>query len=632
MKKHNHAAVRQRHIKVSIADLTLKGHNRGTIKPDQPVNGSSNEINDEIEMDGLQGRSAEEPVHDGRRQAGVGDEDAERDRTPRDPDERISGPDSSIDLAPTMVLSVPARGVPSTRAPVDDDWPAEDVSVVDWRPDPSVGLASLGFIRKTLRRRVRVWGAIALIGLLAGAGYLKERPPAQSAIVTLLLASPPGSLAGQAILDDQAYVQSYPIAAQALRRLKSNESAVVFLRHYAATVVTNSVLSITVKSTSSADAVAEANALATAFLSFQTNLLTTQTKQENTQYDAAIAEAQQSVEALKTAVQNLESSGGATSDPAELKSLKTQLARATTKLTITNQTLLGDEATNAAANAAVIIGSKVLTPAVPVPPSTKKDVALYVGGGLIAGLVVGMGSVAVGALVSDRLRRRDDVARILGVPVRLSVGRIVVRRWLPGRRGLGLAKNRNVQLIVEHLHNVVRHSTGLPSLALVPVDDVEIPAACLTTLALSCAHLGLRVVLADLCPGAPAARLLQIREAGVHTVRTEGSHLTVAVPDTDEVHPVGPLLKSPRGRVPKPLSNAYATADMFLTLAPLDPAFGAEHLSEWATSLVAMVTAGTSSAARIAAVGEMIHQTGIDSASAVLVDADKGDESLGSNA
>jgi hypothetical protein len=71
------------------------------------------------------------------------------------------------------------------------------------------------------------------------------------------------------------------------------------------------------------------------------------------------------------------------------------------------------------------------------------------------------------------------------------------------------------------------------------------------------------------------------------------------------------------------------SADMLLTLAPLDPGLGGEHLSGWTTTLVAMVTAGSSSAQRIFAVGEMIRQAGIEVASAVLIGADKGDESLG---
>ena len=66
-----------------------------------------------------------------------------------------------------------------------------------------------------------------------------------------------------------------------------------------------------------------------------------------------------------------------------------------------------------------------------------------------------------------------------------------------------------------------------------------------------------------------------------------------------------------------------------LTLAALDPALGGDFLAEWATSVVAFVTAGQSSAERVHAVGEMIRLAGIQQVSAVLVGADKSDESLG---
>ena len=39
-----------------------------------------------------------------------------------------------------------------------------------------------------------------------------------------------------------------------------------------------------------------------------------------------------------------------------------------------------------------------------------------------AGLAIGMASWSSAALISDRLRRRDDIAAALGAPVRLSVG------------------------------------------------------------------------------------------------------------------------------------------------------------------------------------------------------------------
>ena len=113
------------------------------------------------------------------------------------------------------------------------------------------------------------------------------------------------------------------------------------------------------------------------------------------------------------------------------------------------------------------------------------------------------------ALVSDRLYRRDDVARALGAPVKLSVGAVRVSRWRPGRRGLAAARNPNVRRIVAHLGRAApARSRGGTALAVVPVDDRQVAALSLVSLAVSCAQQGMQVVVADLADGAPAAGLL----------------------------------------------------------------------------------------------------------------------------
>ena len=76
-------------------------------------------------------------------------------------------------------------------------------------------------------------------------------------------------------------------------------------------------------------------------------------------------------------------------------------------------------------------GSVVLDAAAPLPHSRLKKLILDAALGLVVGLVLGVGIVVVRALVSDRLRRRDDVAQALGAPVTLSVGAVRPRRWLP---------------------------------------------------------------------------------------------------------------------------------------------------------------------------------------------------------
>ena len=62
-----------------------------------------------------------------------------------------------------------------------------------------------------------------------------------------------------------------------------------------------------------------------------------------------------------------------------------------------------------------------------------KDVLEYVLSGLIGGLAIGLGIVIVRELISDRLRRRDDIAAALGGPVRLSVGAVSKRLRSAGR-------------------------------------------------------------------------------------------------------------------------------------------------------------------------------------------------------
>ena len=74
---------------------------------------------------------------------------------------------------------------------------------------------------------------------------------------------------------------------------------------------------------------------------------------------------------------------------------------------------------------------------------------------------------------------------------------------------------------------------------------------------------------------------------------------------------------------------AYSAADLVLTLVTLDPALGGDHLTTWASEAIAVVTAGRSSAEKVHGAGELIRLAGIRFDSAVLIGADRDDESLG---
>ena len=93
------------------------------------------------------------------------------------------------------------------------------------------------------------------------------------------------------------------------------------------------------------------------------------------------------------------------------------------------QYVVGTKAKTKTKTYAMVKGSYVLNPATAPPRSHIKGPALYVGGGLFGGLVVGMGGVLVAALLATGLRRRDDVSVAMDAPVRLSVGPLRARRW-----------------------------------------------------------------------------------------------------------------------------------------------------------------------------------------------------------
>ena len=76
---------------------------------------------------------------------------------------------------------------------------------------------------------------------------------------------------------------------------------------------------------------------------------------------------------------------------------------------------------------AALENSQVLN-VTPLPYSKKKNLVTYGAIGLIGGLALGLAIVVVRALVSDRLRRRDDIAYALDAPVKLSVSTLGARR------------------------------------------------------------------------------------------------------------------------------------------------------------------------------------------------------------
>jgi capsular polysaccharide biosynthesis protein len=470
---------------------------------------------------------------------------------------------------------------------------------------PTTGLVSLGFLWPALRRTAWRWGTLALLGLVIGAGYYVVSPPAASATTSLLLADNPSQNPVNEVQTDLATAQSLPVATAVVKQLGLPQTPENFLGSYSAVSSSPQILTIHAKGTTSDNAVQIAQAIAEHFLAFRAAYQQTQYNLLETQLNQQVAVAQQEANAATTEAQKT----------IAFNNLGTVESYVTPTLSDAKTTLHS-----------MIKGSVVLNAAKPVKASKAKGMLEYAAAGLVVGLALGVGFVVIAAITSNKLRRRDDIAYAIGAPVRLNVGPLRAARPLaPPGMSAG-----NMDRLVGHLGQLIpAGDRGPVSLAVVPVDDTAGAARAVVALATSVAE-SKRVVLADLCPRAPAARLLGVRKPGLVKIDHGDARLAVLTPTAGDLAPIGPLQGLGHNAEPDAaLATACAQADVVLSLVSLDPAWGGDHLTTWATNAVAMVTAGRSTATRIHTVGEMIRLSGARLSSVVVIDFDKADESLG---
>lgn len=524
-----------------------------------------------------------------------------------------------------------ASGVPERLISYDG------FTVPSERHDFAEGLVSFGFIKAAIRRRARFWFAVAITGLVAGGGFYMSSPASYRATTSLLLTPGPYENINTAASNDQAMAESRTVAGLAVKQLGLPESAASFLATYTAAPVTERVVIITVSAPSSAQAVLRAGAVAMAFLKFRAEEMQSEQQLVLASLNQQASEAEQRLSSINAQITILTAQSSSSTQQSQLKNLRNQRTQVTGTLTNLQEAAIGNQTVTKPATAAAVNGSVVLDPATPLVHSRFKPLVLDVGIGFIGGLTLGMGIVVIQALISDRLRRRDNVAQALSAPVRLSIGPVRLRRWLPTRRGGAVTRDAGVLRVAAHLGRVTPGapaSGGVASLAVVPVDEARVPALALVSLAISCAREGRTVIVADLCDGAPAGRLLGARAPGVRTVDAYGTSLVVAVPEHGDVAPGGPLAASPvldrRTSFAEEVAAACDSASLLFTLITLDPSLGGDHLATWSADAVVMVTAGQSSWTKIRGVSEMIRLSGTRLISAVLTGADKTDESLGS--
>ncbi len=500
---------------------------------------------------------------------------------------------------------------------------------------PGANLASLSLIGAAIRRRARLCCAAATLGMVAGAGLYLVAPPPYQASTSVLLTQNPQVNPIDTAQTDVALALTRSVAQPVLRRLGLHESVEALIASYSVIPVTDRVLTFTANASSGTQAVRMSAALAAQFLSFRAQELLTQQQLVTEMLTPQVEQARKRLGSIDSAISSLLVQQATPRRASELTRLRTERFKAITAL----GTLVLSEASSQSTTHSMIAGSGVLDAAALLPRSRRVP-AIYAADGLLVGLAGAMAFVAISALTTDRPRRREDVALALGTSVRLSVRR-PLGHW-PRRLALAIrwprrvvaGQPRDLGAIVGHLRGTVARVTarGTAAMAVVALGSPRVAALSVRSLAVALARDGKRVLVADLTPRAAAARLLGVTKYGVRIVTADGVWMTVAIPDPADVAPAGPVAADWTGRharVSQPLADAYEAADVLLTVAALDPALGAEHLAAWATGAVVMLGAGQSSAATIHAVGETIRSAGIELISAVLLGADKADETLG---
>ncbi|MDX6363804.1 MAG: hypothetical protein QOC85_2814 [Streptomyces sp.] len=277
-----------------------------------------------------------------------------------------------------------------------------------------------------VRRRRRLWCAMALMGLLAGAVVAVLLPPPPSAVTKVLVAhaeDQPNDT-GTLIRTDVQLLGTTRIAELALRSLKSPEKPEDFLQDYRGTGLTNNLLQIDVTGDSDADAVARAKALADAFVADHVRRM-----QEAAKAEAKALSDQRDRMMDELAQVNKEIGGRSPeSDPTASASVESLFARrAELNSRIADFDLRAEEARTGTPK--VIAGTQIVDAPRAVRHSLPRAAVTNAAVGLVLGLVLGLAVAAVGTVVADRPVLRRDVAANLGASVIAELPRRSGRRW-----------------------------------------------------------------------------------------------------------------------------------------------------------------------------------------------------------
>ena len=486
------------------------------------------------------------------------------------------------------------------------------------RPHPT--LVSLHFIRSALRRRRLACVLCAVLGLLASVAFLVMSPASHHARAALVLTHDPQADPSRGMATDVSLLRTRTVANKAIADLGLAMTPDAFLKSVNSLPVSSDLLSLSVTAPSDAEAVRRLTALTSIYLSFRAEQLSIQSNLLVSGMQQHITQLQAELEAISGRIDQLSASrnpdAGKLSDAIERR----------TYIQGTIETLQQSIEDAKLRNSSVLASSRVIDPPAADTGGTKRRIVMILASGFIGGAALGCGAVLFFAIISDRLRRRSDVAAALEVPVPVSVGRVLAlpKRWLwlPHIKAINARRTDERERLAHAIEMELPSPRQSGRLGVLCIDNAEEVSLAVATAATNLAADGHSVAVIDL------TKQGSLELGGVSSMMGASHRPTVLRPhgipvlaaSIADLHDVGTEDKS---------GLSLDRTDITLVLADLDPSVGADFLSAWTDRVIIAVTAGLSSVGMVTTAADLVRTAGLEFRMATLLHIERTDDSSG---
>ncbi len=483
-------------------------------------------------------------------------------------------------------------------------------------------LPTISFLLTALRRRWRLLCATAACGLFAALLFSLLFPPPHSATTILLLRHPAQSDAARAMLTDAELLKTRTVARLAIDQLHSRQLARDLVKTYDVLPLSDHVLRLTVKAPTGREAVRRANAVAKAFLEFRREEFERQSRAVVGRLEQRQADLSRELTTVVDSINSFPGGAGSEERSRELGDLLSRRAAISEQIGSLSQRI------EAAVTdpTAVIERSRVLDPASENERFPLRALGINAAAGVVGGLAFGAGWILFQALASDRVRRSEEAAVILGAPTVATIGPLRGSLRTQRRRFLRhLAKPRPD--IADAVHDLRSSfpSGELPPALLVGCVDSDGPGALLVaSLAVELAEEQKRVLVVDLSRQAALSNIFDVARGKSSAVQLPGVASSFHLAFSGEAWTEG----DEDAGISVPVDDLGQAATVVLALATLDPATATSHLAEWGPATVAVVTEGTTTKAALRTASETIRMAGLALHGLVVAGADPADKNL----